>query len=168
MRTIALAFVILLSSTVIAHADPATAIPAAQDWWDLALNSAEIKVTKKAPVNYGVFPYAAEACGVYEDKRVDKVTNSKGFSALTSCLSEASAAKENAEYTWEPSDVDMLLIGFDYDKKLAKKIKKQTKKLEIVSLEISGSENAADVHVFFALDKKGNVKGVYMYVDSAN
>ena len=89
-----------------------------------------------------MFPYAAEACGAFDSKRVDKITTKKGWQQLSACLSGATVVEGTPEYTWEPSDVDMLLIGFD-SKKQQKAIKKATKGMEIVSLEVNGSEMPA-------------------------
>jgi hypothetical protein len=162
-----LAVTLALAAHRTAHADSASAVLAAQGWWDELNNSDTLPTpTKKSPLLYGVFPYAADACGVFESKRVDKVTNRKTYLALSDCLHAGTEAGSDPQMTWEASDVDMLVIGFDYDRKLEKKIRKAVKKLRIVSLEITGGE--APVHVFFALDKKDVVKGVYLYVDSAN
>lgn len=172
-RTLVLALAILVSSVSLARADTAATIEAAQSWWDIATNSDTTTVpTKKKPLQYGVFPYAADACGAFEDKRVDKVTNKKGLSSVIACLYgalEGEGAKP--EFVWEPSDADTVEIGFDYDKKLVKKLRKALKKMTIVHLEIRGvgddvSDSAA-VHIFFALDKKDVVRGVFMYVDAA-
>jgi hypothetical protein len=165
-RAIVVACVLALSSTALAQQSPA--VDAATQWWDEALNSDALPTpTKKKPLHYGVFPYAAEPCGVFDKKRVDKITSRKAWTALTACLSAAHGAEENPEYTWEASDVDTLLIGFDQDKKAVKKIRKAAKKMDVVSLEIRGKEDAAAVHVLFLVDKKGAVRGVYMYVDAA-
>jgi hypothetical protein len=162
----AVAVIAILSSVGTAQAGPAETIPAAQSWWEQLLEGNALPApTKKKPLHYGVFPYAAEPCGAFEVKRVDKVTTRKALGALTSCLGAAIGLEETPESTWEPSDVDTLLIGFD-DAKQAKKIRKATKKMEIVSLEVRGSEDAAAVHVFFAVDKQGAVRGVFMYVDA--
>lgn len=161
------AFATMTSSAGTAQAGPAETIPAAQGWLDQFLNSDSIAApTKKKPFHYGVFPYAAEACGKFDKKRVDKITTKKAFDALSGCLGAAIGLEENAESLWEPSDIEMLLIGFD-DAKQARKIRKALKGLEIVSLEVRGDEDAAAVHIFFAVDKKGDVRGAFMYVDAA-
>ena len=168
-----IAVTLLVASHRAARADDAETIGIAQDWWQaLVRNDGTLAApTKKAPLQYGVFPYAGDSCGAFEKKRVDKVTSAKGFEPLAKCLLEALAGEGGKpELTWEPSDVDSLEIGFDYDRKLLKKVRKAARKLTIVSLEIAGTDTGdnAAVHVFFGVDKKGAVKGVFMYVDSAN
>ncbi len=166
--TIAVAVALVAQSPArTARAGTAETIEAAQGWWDQLLNSDALPVpSKKAPLHYGVFPYAAEPCGVFDARRVDKVTSKKPYRALSACLAAAIGAEEAPELTWELSDVDSILIGFESSKQ-AKAIRKATGKLAIVSLEVRGTEDAAAVHVFFAVDKKGAVRGVYMYVDAA-
>jgi len=167
MRSIAIAVALLVSTVSLARADDPEVVMDAQSWLDTYLNSDMLKApTKKAPLYYGVFPYAASSCGAFEKKRVDKITSKKMFNKLASCLSEALGEQANA--TWAVSDIDMLLIGFDQQRGAEKKIRKALKKLTIVSLEVQNPDDPSATHVFFALDKKGNVRGVYLYVDAAS